>query len=114
MSIVPFCENITTAAGSRAILTSLPKRVQKNGKTPMSLEPEEDLVYKFKREICNIEGTPANISRKISSQLGRIRSVYSVYITYIRWGTFQINPGSENYKIVEVETNLCFKRSTIQ
>ena len=80
----------------------------------MSLEPEEDLVYKFKREICNIEGTPANISRKISLQLGRIRSVYSVYITYIRWGTFQINPGSENYKIVEVEANLCFKRSTIQ
>ena len=55
-----------------------------------------------------------NISRKISSQLWRIRSSYCVcvYITFIE--TFQINPASENYKIVHVETNQCFKRPMLQ
>ena len=56
-------------------------------------------------QYCTYSG---NSSRKISSQVGRIRSAHSVYITS---ETFEINPGSENYKTDHVETNLCFKRT---
>ena len=57
-------------------------------------------------QYCTYSG---NSSRKISSQVGRIRSAHSVYITS---ETSEINPGSENYKTDHVETNLCFKRTT--
>ena len=57
-------------------------------------------------QYCTYSG---NSSRKISSQVGRIRSAHSVYITS---ETSEINPGSENYKTDHVETNLCFKRPT--
>ena len=57
-------------------------------------------------QYCTYSG---NSSRKISSQVRRIRSARSVYITS---ETSEINPGSENYKTDHVETNLCFKRTT--